>query len=215
MYSTVFFDLDGTLTEPSGGIMDSVEYALSKWGIKVDDRESLRKFIGPPLVYSFKEFYGFSDEDAKLAVKYYREVFSTKGIYNNEVYPQTEETLKALKASGKTIALATSKPEEFAIKILEHFDLAKYFDHICGATFDNSRNTKEAVLEYAVKSAGVTDLSTAVMVGDRMHDIDGAKYVGMDSIGVEYGFAEEGELAAHGATFVVPELKDILPIICG
>ena len=213
MYETVFFDLDGTLTEPSGGIMDSVEYALSKWNIKVADRNELRRFIGPPLVYSFKEFYGFGEEDAAKAVAYYREHFKKEGIYNNEVYADTVPVLEALKQAGKKIALATSKPEQFAKIILEHFDLAKYFDHICGATMDNSRNTKEAVLEYAMNSAGIADKSTAVMVGDRHHDIDGANFCKIDSIGVRYGFAEERELEDAGATYVVDELRDILGII--
>lgn len=213
MYKIIFFDLDGTLTEPSGGIMDSVEYALSKWNIKVADRNELRRFIGPPLVYSFKEFYGFGEADAEKAVAYYREYYKKDGIFNNIVYEQTVPVLEELKNNSRKIVLATSKPEHFAKQILEHFDLAKYFDHICGATMDNSRNTKEAVLKYAMGTAGVTALEEAVMIGDRHHDIDGANYCKIDSIGVRYGFAEGTELEDAGATYVVDELVDILTII--
>lgn len=213
MYATVFFDLDGTLTNPANGITKSVEYALSKWNIKVENRDALRCFIGPPLMYSFKEYYGFSDVDAQKAVEYYREYFTESGMLDNVLYDKTEQVLKTLKANNRKIILATSKPEIFAVRILEHFKIDKYFDYICGATLDSSRNTKESVLEYAIKKSGVTELFSAVMVGDRHHDIDGAKYVGIDSIGVEYGFAEKDELKNAGATYIVKELDDILEVV--
>lgn len=213
MYNTVFFDLDGTLTNPANGITKSVEYALSKWNIKVDNRDDLRCFIGPPLLYSFREYYGFSDIDAQKAVEYYREYFINGGMLDNVMYEKTEPVLKTLRANNRKMILATSKPEIFAVQILEHFKIDKYFDFICGATLDSARNTKEAVLEYAIKKSGVTELSSAVMVGDRHHDIDGAKYVGIDSIGVDCGFAEKGELKNAGATYIVNELDDILDII--
>lgn len=213
MYNTVFFDLDGTLTNPANGITKSVEYALSKWNIKVDNRDDLRCFIGPPLLYSFREYYGFSDIDAQKAVEYYREYFINGGMLDNVMYDKTEPVLKTLRANNRKMILATSKPEIFAVQILEHFKIDKYFDFICGATLDSARNTKEAVLEYAIKKSGVTELSSAVMVGDRHHDIDGAKYVGIDSIGVDCGFAEKGELKNAGATYIVNELDGILDII--
>lgn len=213
MYNTVFFDLDGTLTNPANGITKSVEYALNKWNIKVDNRDDLRCFIGPPLLYSFKEYYGFSDIDAQKAVEYYREYFINGGMLDNVMYDKTEPVLKTLRANNRKMILATSKPEIFAVQILEHFKIDKYFDFICGATLDSARNTKEAVLEYAIKKSGVTELSSAVMVGDRHHDIDGAKYVGIDSIGVDCGFAEKGELKNAGATYIVNELDGILDII--
>lgn len=213
MYTTVFFDLDGTLTDPCNGITRSVEYALGKFGIKTENRENLKCFIGPPLIYSFKEYYGFSDTDAQTAVEYYREYFTKDGIFDNIVYDKTEYILKTLKEHNRKIVLATSKPEIFAKQILEHFFIDKYFDHICGATMDTSRNTKNAVLEYALKASQTKDFSLSVMVGDRHHDIEGAKHVGIDSIGVEYGFAEHGELKAAGATYVVKNQCDILDII--
>lgn len=213
MYNTVFFDLDGTLTEPSTGIINSVEYALSKWNIKVENRDSLRCFIGPPLLYSFSKYYGFSDDDAQKAVEYYREYFTQKGMYENIIYDKCEYVLKELKFNNKKIILATSKPEIFAVKILKYFGIDKYFDLICGATLDPSRNTKESVLKYAIEKSEVKDLSSAVMVGDRHHDIDGAKHVGIDSIGVEYGFAEKDELKNAGATHTVKKIEDILAIV--
>lgn len=213
MYNTVFFDLDGTLTEPSIGIINSVEYALSKWNIKVENRDSLRRFIGPPLLYSFKEYYDFSDTKAQKAVEYYREYFTQKGMFENIIYDKCEFVLKTLKARNVKTVLATSKPEIYAIKILEYFNIDKYFDFICGATLDSSRNTKDAVLEYAIEKSNLRELSSAVMVGDRHHDIDGAKHVGIDSIGVEYGFAEKDELKNAGATYIVTAMEDILDII--
>ncbi len=213
MYDTVFFDLDGTLTDPFNGITRSVQYALSKFGIDAEDRSALRCFIGPPLLYSFKTYFNFSDADAQRAVEYYREYFVPKGIYDNTLYSKTVPVLKALKAHSKKTVLATSKPEEFAIKILEHFDIYGYFDIVCGASMDASRNTKEAVLATAIERSNLTDISTAVMVGDRHHDIDAARCFSMDSIGVEYGFAEPGELKKAGASYIVSELDDILDIV--
>ena len=134
MYKYILFDLDGTLTDPGTGITNSVAYALARWNIHVEDRRTLYRFIGPPLQDSFREYYGFSPEDALKAVDVYREYFLEKGLYENEVYPGVEDMLKTLKAQGKTLILATSKPEEFAIRILKHFGLDGYFTVMAGAS---------------------------------------------------------------------------------
>lgn len=213
MYQYILFDLDGTLTDPGIGITNSVMYALKKFQIEVEDRTTLYKFIGPPLKASFEKYYGFSKEESELALQYYREYFKPKGLYENQVYKGVRELLTELKSRNKTLILATSKPEEFAIEILRHFDLYKYFDFVAGATMDSSRVKKEDVILYALQSYGVSDLSSAIMIGDREHDILGAKQVGLDSIGVLYGYGDYEELKEAGATYIVENTEDILKII--
>lgn len=210
MYKYVLFDLDGTLTNPEIGITTCVMYALEKFGIKVEDRKELHPFIGPPLLDSFQRFYGLTEDESRQAVKYYRERFSVTGLYENEVYEGIPEFLQKLKAEGKILVLATSKPEEFAVRILEHFDLKKYFDYIAGATMDGSRGEKADVIAYALQIAGVADVSEAIMVGDRKYDILGAKEHGLDSIGVLFGFGDRDELNDAGATYIAETVEDIL-----
>ena len=213
MYQTILFDLDGTLTDPGLGITNSVMHALRKWGIEVTDRESLYRFIGPPLQDSFMQYYGFSAEDAEKSVAYYREYFREKGLYENEVYPGVEKLLADLKAAGKTLAVATSKPEEFATRILKHFQLDGWFDVIAGATMDSSRSKKADVIAYCLDRLGVNDLAQVVMVGDREHDIIGAKKVGVDSIGVLVGYGSREELEAAGATYIAQTIPDVLKAV--
>lgn len=213
MYQYILFDLDGTLTNPEIGITTCVMYALEKFNIKVKDRKELHPFIGPPLTYSFQTFYGLSEAESNLAVKYYRERFSTKGLYENEVYEGVENLLKELKASGKTIVLATSKPEEYAVRILEHFGLHQYFDFVAGATMDGTRGEKADVIRYALKISEIENKSDAVMVGDRNYDILGAKENGLDSIGVLFGFGDYEELTKAGATYVAETVQDIVKYV--
>lgn len=213
MYQYILFDLDGTLTDPGLGITNSVMYALKKFDIEVEDRAKLYKFIGPPLKESFETFYGFSNEESDLAVEYYREYFKVKGLYENEVYAGIEELLTALKAKKKSLIVATSKPEEFAVEILKHFHLDHYFDFIAGATMDGSRSIKADVISYALENCKIEDLSSAIMVGDREHDILGAKQVGLQSIGVLYGYGNYEEFKAAGATYIAENTGDILNII--
>lgn len=210
MYDYLLFDLDGTLTDPGEGITNSVAYALKKWGIEVKDKRELYSFIGPPLSASFKKYFGFSEDDALKSVEYYREYFRERGIFENEVYGGVPNLLATLKEAGKTLILATSKPEGFAKQILDHFDLARFFDFVAGATMDESRNKKADVIRYALRMSGVTDLSRAVMIGDREQDVDGAKQNGMDSIGVLYGYGDRAELEGAGATRIAETVEDII-----
>ena len=214
-YKYILFDLDGTLTDPAVGITTSVAYALKKFGIEVDDISSLNHFIGPPLLDSFMEHYGFSEEKARTAIDYYRERFRIKGLYENVVYDGVENMLEAMKKSGREIILATSKPEPFAKEILRHFGLDKYFLFIAGSNFDGTRTAKAEVIEYALESVGVTDKSAAVMVGDRKHDIIGAQKTGLDSIGVLFGYGSREELEAAGATYIAETVDDITKLITG
>lgn len=213
MYQTVLFDLDGTLTDPGVGITNCVSYVLEKYNIEVPAREKLYRFIGPPLHESFERFYGFSEEEAKKAVECYRERYRETGIYENKVYDGIEDVLKTLQNSGKKIAVATSKPEEFAVKILEHFHLSQYFLYIAGANMDGTRTKKHEVISYALDVCQVKDKSEVIMVGDREHDVIGASKIGIDSLGVLYGYGDYEELKSAGADYIVKGPKDILTVI--
>ena len=212
MYKTILFDLDGTLTDPGLGITNSVAYALKKYGIEVENRQSLYSFIGPPLNDSFKKYYGFSDEKAMEAIWCYREYFADKGLYENEVYEGVEQLLGKIKESGRKIVLATSKPEQFAERILEHFDLIKYFDVVAGASMDEKRNKKGDVIKYAMEKGGFTS-DGAVMIGDREHDVFGAKENGVDTIGVLYGYGSRDELEKAGAMHIAQTVEDIFALL--
>ena len=213
MFKTILFDLDGTLTDPALGITNSVAYALSKWDITVSDRSELFKFIGPPLLDSFAEHYGFSDSQSRLALKYYREYFTDRGMFENRVYNGIPELLSALKSRNKKLIVATSKPEEFAVRILQHFELDGYFDFIGGASMDETRVKKADVIQYALDSCNIIDRSSVVMVGDSHHDIDGAKLCGLPSIGVTYGYGSIDELKDAGADFIALSVEDILKYV--
>jgi phosphoglycolate phosphatase len=181
--------------------------------LPIPSDEELYSFIGPPLIESFQVFIGLSEQDAKTAIANYREYFSTKGLYENQVYPGIPELFAALKAHDKQIYLATSKPEVFAKKILEHFDLAQYFSGIYGATLDDERSSKTAVLRYALAESGVNDKSQSVMIGDRLHDMLGGRDNTLATIGVTYGFGDETELLAAGANAIAHNPEDILNFI--
>ena len=209
MYQYVLFDLDGTLTDPGLGITNSVMYALRKFGINVSDRSQLYPFIGPPLRDSFRVYYGFSDEQCERAVRYYREYFKKSGMFENEVYDGICELLTRLKASGRTLVVATSKPEVFALEILRHFDLYKYFDFVAGATLNDVRNQKADIIKYALETLNITEKKSAIMIGDRKHDIIGAQENGLDTIGVLYGYGTCDELKNAGATYIANTTADI------
>ncbi len=212
-YEYILFDLDGTLTEPEEGITKSVAYALEYYGIHVENLKDLCKFIGPPLKESFMKYYGFDDAKAEEAVEKYREYFRPHGVYENEVYEGVDNLLAKLKAGGKKIILATSKPTVFANIILEHFDLMKYFDVVVGSELDGTRVKKGDVITYALELAKVTDKSRAVMVGDREHDIIGAKENGLDCIGVLYGHGCREEHEEHGADVIVSTVEELLKVL--
>ena len=210
MYDVVLFDLDGTLTDPGEGITNSVAYALNKFGISVDDKKELYNFIGPPLIDSFMKYYGMNYEDGLKAVEYYREYFGVTGIFENTMFKGIPELLDSIKKTSRKISLATSKPEEYAIRILDHFGLTKYFDFIGAATMDESRSKKVDVITYTLDNLGVTDKSRVVMIGDRHHDIEGAKKNGLNSIGVLFGYGDRDELENAGATYIAETINDIL-----
>mgnify|MGYP002507499841 FL=1 len=211
------FDLDGTLTDPKEGITKSVRHALNHYGIQVDDLDTLTPFIGPPLTDSYKKYYGFSDEQAWEGVLVYREYFSERGWHENKEYPGIKEMLGALKTAGRVLLVATSKPEEFARKILEHFGMAGYFDFIGGADMDETRVRKADVIRYVLEQYGLDTsretLARCVMVGDREHDVLGARECGMDCVGVLYGYGDRQEMDGCRPAWTadtVDDLKDLL-----
>ncbi|MDK2964453.1 MULTISPECIES: HAD family hydrolase [Lacrimispora] len=205
----VLFDLDGTLTDPKEGITKSVRHALKAFGIEVESLDQLCCFIGPPLKDSFMEFYGFSEADAQKAVGIFREYFSVKGIFENKVYEGTAEVLKDLCESGKKLYVASSKPEVFVRKILKHFELDSYFEFMGGADFEEVRVKKADVIRYVLDTCGICDLAGTVMIGDRKHDILGAKECGIDSVGVLYGYGSRQELLEAGADFLAESIFDL------
>ena len=214
-YQVVLFDLDGTITDSGPGIMNSVQYALSRFGMTNPDRAVLRRFVGPPLNDSFERFYGFSTEEAMKAVQYYREYYSAGGIFENAVYDGMGETLRQLKAEGCRVFLATSKPQVFSEQILEHFGLTSCFDGIVGSFLDGTRVNKAEVVGEALRQAGITseNRETAVMVGDREYDIIGAHSHGIAAIGVLFGYGSREELEKAGADSLAATPGDILRIL--
>ena len=214
-YEIFLFDLDGTITDSALGITNSVMYALKKFGIEETDRTKLYKFIGPPLTESFEKFYGFTKEQSLDGVKYYREYYAVKGIFENSVYEGLAETLESLKNEGYILAVATSKPEEYAKRIADKFDFAKYFVGIYGATMDGSLIRKADVIRYALDNLGVEreNYDQVVMVGDRNNDIYGAKENGIQVIGVLYGYGDLAELQSAGADYIAKMPEEIAQII--
>ena len=212
MIEYVLFDLDGTLTDPGEGITNSVAYALNKFGIS-SKREDLYCFIGPPLITSFMERYGLSKEDGVRAVAYYREYYTPKGIFENKLYDGIPEMLDALRRSGKKILLATSKPENYAVQILEHFGIIRYFDGCFGNTMDDARHLKADVIAYAKENYPGISAENSLMVGDRRHDVEGAAVFGIPTIGVTYGYGGKDELEEAGARYTVSSAAELCRLI--
>lgn len=211
----LLFDLDGTLTDSMEGIVNSVRYALEHYGIHEEDMQKLRSFIGPPLKDSLMEAYGFDDEKADEAVGKYREYFGEKGLLENTVYPGIPELLEKLKAAEKTLLVATSKPTVYTNRILEHFDLMKYFADVQGSNLDGSRTKKDEVIAYVLETNGISDREAAVMIGDRKHDIFGGQKCGLDTVGVLYGFGSRQELEEAGAGQIAEDVEELGKIFLG
>ncbi len=205
----LLFDLDGTLTDPAEGITNSVMYALEKFGIVITDRRELYPYIGPPLTDSFMRCHGLTAAQAEEALALYREYFSVKGLFENVPYDGIASFLEELKNNGYTLLIATSKPEEFTVQILQHFSLDKYFTFVAGNTLDESRPTKASVIAYLRERYPAINADNAVMIGDRKYDIEGAKQNGLPSIGVLYGYGSREELETAGATAIAADLREL------
>lgn len=209
-YKYIFLDLDGTLTDSKDGILNCVKYALDKLGEPLPDE--LMRFIGPPLIDSFTEFCGFSSEKAQRAVELYRERFSTIGLFENSVYEGAHEFLQKLLDNARLPVLTTSKPKIYADRIVVRYGLRPYLKLVAGAELDGTRNSKAEVIEYSIEKLGIEDRSKILMVGDRHQDIDGAKRCGIDSCGVSYGYAAEGELESAGADYIAKDFDELYKI---
>lgn len=210
MQKAILFDLDGTLTDSGEGIINSVIPALEHYGIAIPPREELRVFVGPPLHDTFLRF-GVPADQLENATKIYRSRYIPIGKFENAPYPGIPELLETLKSQGHKLFVATSKPEPMAVEILEHFDLAQYFDRICGASMDTSRSSKEAVIAYLLEQNGSAE--NMVMVGDTKYDVIGAKAHGIPTIGVSWGYGEIDEMLEAGAAAIAHTTQELLEFL--
>ncbi|MGZ9584461.1 HAD family hydrolase [Paenibacillus marinisediminis] len=207
-YSTICFDLDGTLTDPKIGITKSVQHALRKFDIHVEDLDQLEPFIGPPLMESFKIYYNFNEAESTRAIEAYREYFRERGMLENEIYPGIRELLVLLKQQKRKLFVATSKPTVFAEPILKHFQIDQYFDEIVGSELDGTRSDKAHVIKHILDTYPC-DLSSVLMIGDRKHDIIGARKNEIDSIAVGFGYGSEEELESSRPTYYAATVQDL------
>ena len=210
----ILFDLDGTLTESGDGIIKSVQYALSALGIAEPDTDKLRAFIGPPLLDSFMRYYRMTPETAEHAVALYRERFATIGIFENKLYPGVASMLQTLQAAGCTLAVASSKPEPFVRTILKHFGVLDVFSEVVGSTMDEKRTAKAEVIEEALRRLGQSEhRERVVMVGDKSHDVIGARQADVECVAVLYGYGSPEELAEAGAANIVGTVEELTALL--
>lgn len=215
-YRTILFDLDGTLTDSSPGILNSVKYALIQMNWEIPDEKTLNEFLGPPLTDSFMRLCGMSEREAEEARSFYLLRYSGEYcVTENSLYDGIEKILEKLYASGKRLVLATSKPQANADRIISHFGIRKFFAAVCGSNPDGSDGKKSDIIKKALAACGERELEAAVMVGDRFYDIEGAKEAGIASIGAEYGYSVPGELENAGADYIANNPIDILKILNG
>ena len=206
--NTIFFDLDGTLTDPKPGITGSIQYALGKLDVAVPTQDELTGCIGPPLRASFVALLG-GEALADRAVELYRERFGDVGLYENRVYSDIEYILATLGRQPRRLFVATSKPRVFAERIIDHFGLAGHFEYVFGSELDGTRVNKGDLLAYAIETTSI-DPSQALMIGDRSHDIVGARHNGIRAIGVLYGYGSEQELVEAGASHLCASPRAVL-----
>ncbi|PGL71394.1 HAD family hydrolase [Bacillus sp. AFS055030] len=208
-YHTILFDLDGTLTDPKVGILNSVKYALQKMNLAIPLEAELLKFIGPPIQQSFSEICQLNEKEVLNAVRFYREYFSQGGMIENNVYVGIRELLIDLQKGKKRLYVATSKPTKFAMEILSHFQLDEFFIQIVGSELNGTRINKGEIIEYIFELNKDLSKEDSVMVGDRFHDVIGAKAAKIDSIGVTYGYGSELELTDAGVNAIVNSVDQL------
>jgi phosphoglycolate phosphatase len=211
MYKAILFDLDGTLTESGEGIIRCVQYALEKIGHPEPDAQKLRVFVGPPLMEQFMKYAEVDEETARQAVVFYRERYSTIGIFENRVYKGVREMLEGLQRKGYQLAVASSKPEYYVRQILEHFELLDYFREVVGSEMDGTRTSKTDVIEEALRRMKFSDhREQVVMVGDKEHDVLGARQSGLECIAVSYGYGTMEELTQADPLKIVNTPLEVL-----
>ena len=199
-FDTLLFDLDGTLTDSTEGILGCLVYAIERMGFEVP--KDTNKFLGPPIRQSFAEFLGMNGEQVDEAVRIFRERYSDTGLFENRVYDGIPGMLERLKSGGKRLMVATSKPQVYAVRIFERFGLAQYFEIVGGAELDGSRDYKDEVIEYVLAKAGITDRSTVLMIGDRRQDVLGAHKTDIECMGILWGYGSAEELTQAGADYI-------------
>lgn len=209
-YSVVLFDLDGTLSDPKIGITKSVQHALQKAGVMVNDLDELEPFIGPPLQVSFQEIYGFNDTQITQAIRDYRERFTERGMFENKLYEDIPALLAQLKQQGYILTIATSKPTVFAEQIIKYFQLESYFDLVVGSHLDGSRSAKGEIIAEVLQQLDSYPKDQFIMIGDRKYDLIGARENQIDAIGVTYGFGSLEELKNEEPTYIVDHVNDLL-----
>ena len=209
MRRCVIFDLDGTLTQSEEGIFNCVRYAAEKLGFALPDGETLRKFIGPPLGYSFHEYMGMDQATADHAVEVYRERYQTVGLFENRVYPGIRRLLRTLKREGWYVGIATGKPQSPSERIVAHFGLAQWFDRVVGST-----GAGAAEKDDLIRAALPENWDEAWMIGDRKFDIAGGRAVGIHTIGVGYGYGSEEELRQAGCEVYAPTVQAVIDTLC-
>ena len=213
-YRHIIFDLDGTLTDPGIGITNSIMYALKKFGIECE-RSSLYKFIGPPLRESFSLYYGFDKDQAEQAVQFYREYFSEKGIFENEIYPGILELLSELNRRNCKLYMATSKPQEYTMRILDHFKITEYFKFVSGSNMDGSMSAKSDLIDRIIPLIKKEELTETIMIGDRRYDIEGANHHKIDSAAVLYGYGERPELEKTSPSYIIESTQKLAELLLG
>lgn len=215
MKNIIFIDLDGTLTESKPGIIGGIRYAVNALGLEMPPDDILDNFIGPPLTASFEKYMGLTGEDSLRALEEYRDYYGRQGEFENSVYEGVEEMLTMLKEAGKKLYVVTAKPEPAAKRIITHFGLDRYFEQVCGASLDDTRDNKTAVIRYALEESGAKDLSQVVMIGDRNDDVRGAKTAGIGIVGVLYGYGSETELTDAGCSLIARTPQEAADIVVG
>ena len=216
-YNIILFDLDGTLTDPKVGITTCCQYGLRAVGVDVPDLKELEQFIGPPLLPAFQEVYGLDEEQALKAIDKFRERFQSVGLYENKLLPGVPQMLRTLKEHGKILATASSKPEVFVKRILQYFSIDSWFDEIVGSTMDEKHAGKAEVIGEALRRLGCADADrdSILMVGDRMHDVEGAAALNIRTVGVTFGYGSRSELEQAGAWRIADTMEELTDILLG
>ncbi|MDY5540403.1 MAG: HAD hydrolase-like protein [Lachnospiraceae bacterium] len=216
-YNIILFDLDGTLTDPKVGITTCCQYGLRAVGVDVPDLKELEQFIGPPLLPAFQEVYGLDEEQALKAIDKFRERFQSVGLYENELLPGVPQMLRTLKEHGKILSTASSKPEVFVKRILQYFSIDSWFDEIVGSTMDEKHAGKAEVIGEALRRLGCADADrdSILMVGDRMHDVEGAAALNIRTVGVTFGYGSRSELEQAGAWRIADTMEELTDILLG
>lgn len=212
-FEYIFFDLDGTMIDSGDGITLSVQYALKKMGIIEKELSALKVFVGPPLKDSFMYYYGLSDEEAEKAISYYKIYYESRGILRCWPYKRVEKLLSFIENSGRKAVIATSKPELFARRIVQHLHMSEMFEYIAGASMDGKIIKKSDVIAYAMKEIGADDPSRILMVGDRKFDVIGARTNGIKTAGVLYGYGSYPELLDAGADYIAKNVSELAEVI--